>query len=99
MDIVMTVDKSFCTYLLHFTDQTHYVGMTGNLPRRMRQHHGSQGARYVKRKLTQGYDFVVAQTWDNMTRSEAMKLEYKLKKRGRWHYRYCPICIEETINE
>lgn len=60
-------------------DNTLYTGITNNLEKRIKQHNSKKGAKYTKYRapvVLYKY-FIVA------SKSEALKLEYKIKKLSR----------------
>ena len=83
-------------YLLHLSAPVsnrfqHYVGITSDLDRRMRQHRSGRGAGLLKKATAQGIDFVVVVNEDWQTRQEALRRERQIKKGGNYAAR-CPIC-------
>ena len=72
--------KQWVVYLLRCSDNTLYCGVTNNIERRVREHNMSKrGAKYTRsRRPVCLVGFVSADS-----RSEAQKLEYKVKKMKR----------------
>ena len=70
--------KIWTIYILECGDKTLYCGITNNLERRMRQHRGevNGGAKYTKSRKP----LRVAYTEEVLTRSEALKREFIIKK-------------------
>ena len=70
--------KIWTIYILECGDKTLYCGITNNLERRMRQHRGevNGGAKYTRSRKP----FRVAYTEEVLTRSEALKREFIIKK-------------------
>ena len=70
--------KIWTIYILECGDKTLYCGITNNLERRMRQHRGevNGGAKYTRSRKP----FRVAYTEEVLTRSEAFKREFIIKK-------------------
>ena len=69
-------DKKWCVYMLECSDSTIYTGITNNLENRINVHNSGKGAKYVKTRLP------VRLLWfiESENRSEASKLEIKIKK-------------------
>ncbi|MFC4403559.1 GIY-YIG nuclease family protein [Gracilibacillus xinjiangensis] len=63
-------------YILECKDQTLYTGYTTNIPRRLKMHKDGKGAKYTRGR---GPLKVVYQAKCH-TKSEALKLEAKIKK-------------------
>jgi len=68
----------FC-YILECSDGTLYTGITNDLEMRIKTHNLGKGAKYTKNRLP------VKLKWSKIVenRSEASKLEYKIKKLNR----------------
>lgn len=68
----------FC-YILECSDGTLYTGITNDLEMRIRTHNIGKGAKYTRNRLP------VKLKWSEVVenRSEASKLEYKIKKLSR----------------
>jgi putative endonuclease len=68
----------FC-YILECSDGTLYTGITNDLEMRIKTHNLGKGAKYTKNRLP------VKLKWSKIleNRSEASKLEYKIKKLNR----------------
>lgn len=63
-------------YIVECTDGTLYTGITNNLEKRINQHNSGRGAKY-----TRGRGPVrLIRSFKRLTKSDALKLEYKLKK-------------------
>ena len=71
-------EKIWTIYILECGDKTLYCGITNNLENRMRQHRGEikGGAKYTRSRQP----FRVAYTEEVLTRSEALKREFIIKK-------------------
>ncbi len=87
-------------YLLHFLRPLgavqHYIGVTTDLARRTHEHAERRThSRTTERFKTAGIGFVVAQTWEFETLSEARQYERKLKK-GFNSKRVCPVCRQAS---
>ena len=72
-------DKKWCVYMLECSDSTIYTGITNDLENRIKVHNSGKGAKYVKTRLP------VKLLWniESENRSEASKLEIKIKKLSR----------------
>ena len=68
----------FC-YILECSDGTLYTGITTDIDKRVSTHNKGKGAKYTKTRLP------VVLKWSKIVenRSEASKLEYKIKKLNR----------------
>ncbi|HPL64413.1 MAG: GIY-YIG nuclease family protein [Syntrophales bacterium] len=66
-------------YLVRCADGTLYCGVTNDLARRMKEHNAGRGAVYTRGRLPVRIE---AQSVP-MTRSEALRLEMKIKKTQR----------------
>ena len=71
-------EKIWTIYILECGDKTLYCGITNNLEKRMRQHRGEikGGAKYTRSRQP----FSIAYTEEVLTRSEALKREFIIKK-------------------
>ncbi len=78
-------------YLLHFAEPyfhaRHYVGFTRNVRRRLQQHRAGRGARLMAVIAEEGIAFVLARTWENVTRVFERRVH-----RNRNSRRMCPLC-------
>lgn len=72
-------NKKWCVYMLECSDSTIYTGITNDLERRIKVHNSGKGSKYVKTRLP------VKLVWsiESENRSEASKLEIKIKKLSR----------------
>ncbi len=68
--------KDWLVYLVRCADRTLYCGVTNDLPKRLQAHNAGKGAAYTRGRLPVR---LVAQSGP-MTRSEALRLEMKIKK-------------------
>lgn len=66
-------------YLLECADNTLYCGITTDLDRRTKQHNKGKGARYTRGR---GPVYCI-KFWVTFSKSEALKLEYKIKQLSR----------------
>ena len=71
-------EKIWTIYILECGDKTLYCGITNNLEKRMRQHRGEikGGAKYTRSRQP----FSIAYTEEVLTKSEALKREFIIKK-------------------
>jgi len=69
-------DEKWAVYILQCSDDSLYTGITTDLVRRLRQHASGTGSKYVRSRLP------FSQVWLTllMTKSQALKLEYKIKQ-------------------
>lgn len=66
-------------YIIECADGTLYTGATNNQERRLKAHNSGKGAKYTRNRGP-----VVLKVWVNgFTKSEALKLEYKVKQQPR----------------
>lgn len=79
-----------CYVLVSTVSPRTYVGITNNLPRRLRQHNGEiqGGAKYTRGHRPWRLKYV-AQSFPN--KSEAMKFEWKVKHYSKRHRGSAPI--------
>ena len=66
-------------YIVQCADQTLYTGCTNNIDKRIGQHNSGKGAVYTKHRRP----VVVMKIFEVQNRSEALKLEYKIKQLSR----------------
>lgn len=66
-------------YIVECSDNSYYTGITNDVPKRLLTHNSGKGAKYTRGRLP------VALIWFKRVngRSEASKLEYKIKKMTR----------------
>ena len=69
-------DKRWVVYLVRCSDQTLYCGISNDLENRMTEHNAGKGAKYTRSRRP----VKVVGVSPAMTKSEALKLEYKIKK-------------------
>jgi putative endonuclease len=60
-------------------DDSLYTGITNNLERRINQHNNGKGAKYTRSRAP----VTLVKTFEVDSKSEALKLEYKIKKLSR----------------
>ncbi|MFO7816831.1 MAG: GIY-YIG nuclease family protein [Thermodesulfobacteriota bacterium] len=68
--------KNWQTYLLKCSDGTLYCGVTNDLERRLEKHNQGTASRYTRTRLP----VELAAVRNDLTKSEAFKLEYYIKK-------------------
>ena len=68
--------NSYVVYILQCNDGTLYTGSTNNIIKRLDVHNSGKGARYTRCRLPCTLLFYTK----TMSRSEACKLEYKIKQ-------------------
>jgi len=67
------------TYMVTCSDGTIYTGATNNLEKRLKAHNSGKGAKYTKTRLP----VKLASVFLQLNKSDAMKLEYKIKQLSR----------------
>jgi putative endonuclease len=67
---------NWIVYILKMNDDSLYTGATNNLKQRIEKHMNGNGSKYVRSRLP------IKKVYSSsiMTKSEALKLEYKIKK-------------------
>ena len=68
--------KPWVVYLLRCSDNSLYCGITNDLESRLSKHNSGKGAKYTRSRLPVELVGVSAE----MSRSEALKLEYHIKR-------------------
>lgn len=63
-------------YILECADGTFYTGITNNLEKRIKQHNSNKGAKYTKGRTP----VKLIKSFETFSKSEALKLEYKIKQ-------------------
>lgn len=71
--------KNWVVYLLRCADDSLYCGITNDLDRRIQAHGAGRGAVYTRGRLP----VALAGKSEKMTRSDALRLEMKIKKARR----------------
>jgi putative endonuclease len=71
--------KNFLVYLVKTSKNKLYTGITNNLDKRIKAHNDGKGAKSLRGQLP------VKLVWSSnlMSKSEALKLEYKIKQMSR----------------
>lgn len=72
----MTLDRNWVVYLVRCADRSLYCGITNDLEKRLEAHNFGKGAKYTRSRTP----VVLLGTRFHMTKSEALKLEYRIKK-------------------
>lgn len=75
----MSEDKSWVVYLVRCSDDTIYCGITNDLEARINKHNAGKGAKYTKTRRP----VVLMKSFTVSGKSEALKLEYKIKQLSR----------------
>ena len=78
----MTTGKSYYVYIVECIDGTYYTGLSNDVEKRIRRHNGllCGGAKYTS---TRRPVRIIALSIPLENRSQATKLEYKVKKQKR----------------
>jgi len=71
-----TAEEKWVVYLLRCSDNSLYCGVTNHLEYRMTQHNSGRGAKYTRSRRPVKLVHVSAK----MTKSDALKLEYRVKQ-------------------
>ena len=69
-------NKKCVVYLVRCSDNSLYCGITNNLKNRLIEHNSGKGAKYTRSRRP----VVLVGISPKMTKSEALKLEYRIKK-------------------
>jgi putative endonuclease len=67
---------NWVTYIVRCSDGTLYTGVSNNLENRIKKHNNGSGAKYTRTRRP----VVVIKIFLHLTKSDAMKLEYKIKQ-------------------
>lgn len=84
-DAIATHISLLCTYhtwdvyIIRCADDTLYTGITNNLQKRIRQHNAGKGAKYTRGRGP----VALVKSFKRFSKSDALKLEYKLKQLSR----------------
>jgi putative endonuclease len=73
------MESNWKVYLLKCSDETIYCGITNNLEKRIKTHNSKMGAKYTRGRLP----VILIKSFDVPNKSEALKLEFKIKKLSR----------------
>ena len=71
-----SVPEKWLVYIVECSDQTLYTGITLNIERRIQQHNEGKGAKYTKGRGP----VILKKSFECQSKSEALKLEYKIKQ-------------------
>ncbi|MDD5417900.1 MAG: GIY-YIG nuclease family protein [Candidatus Nanoarchaeia archaeon] len=71
---------NWVVYLLKCRDNSFYCGATNNLEKRIEAHNSGKGAKYTSGRLP----VELAGYKGNLEKSQAMKLELRVKKMNKW---------------
>ncbi len=69
------INKKWVVYLIRYSDESIYCGITNNLKNRLIAHNSGKGAKYTRSRKP--VELVGASS--AMTKSDALKLEYRVK--------------------
>jgi len=69
-------NNNWSVYILRCNDDTLYTGITNNIEKRVELHISGKGAKYTRGRGP----FIVEASFPGLTKSEALKLEYKIKQ-------------------
>lgn len=69
-------EKKWVVYLVRCSDKTLYCGISNDLENRVAEHNAGTGAKYTRSRRP----VRVVAVSPAMTKSEALKLEYRIKK-------------------
>ena len=69
-------DKYWIVYLVRCSDNSLYCGISNDLNNRLKKHNSGRGARYTRSRRP----VVLVGVSSEMTKSEALKLEYRIKQ-------------------
>ncbi len=70
------LNKTWSVYLLKCSDNSFYCGVTNNLEHRLIKHNKGIASKYTRARLPVELATVI----NNLTKSEAYKIEYRVKK-------------------
>ncbi|HGY12305.1 MAG TPA: GIY-YIG nuclease family protein [Desulfobacterales bacterium] len=70
------MNKTWSVYLLECSDNSLYCGVTNNLEHRLIKHNKGVASKYTRARLPVKLTAVL----NNLTKSEAYKIEYRVKK-------------------
>lgn len=68
--------KNWVVYLIQCSDNSLYCGITNNLEKRFEAHNSGRGAKYTRTRLP----LELVGAGPQMTKSNALKLEYRIKQ-------------------
>lgn len=73
------MESNWITYIVECSDESLYTGITNNLDKRIEKHNSGKGAKYTRNRLPVKLVYFIG----DMSKSDAAKLEYKIKKMSR----------------
>ena len=73
---MLNPDRNWVVYLVRCSDKSLYCGITNNLKKRLDAHNLGKGAKYTRAQTP----VELVETSPEITRSDALKLEYRIKK-------------------
>jgi putative endonuclease len=73
----MSSNNTYCVYLLECCDGSYYCGITTDMQQRLKQHNAGIASRYTRGRTP---ITVIARTPNCYSKSEALKLEHRIKK-------------------
>jgi len=73
------MDEEWSVYIVKCSDNTLYCGATNNIEKRIKLHNSGKGAKYTKNRNP----VQLVASRGGMTKSQALSLEYKVKKQKR----------------
>ena len=85
--------RHWVVYLIRCSDESLYCGITNNLKKRLATHNSGRGAKYTRSRMP--IELIAASL--EMTKSEALKLEYQVKRVPTTKKIFELIKREETI--
>jgi len=68
--------NNWCVYIIEVSNGTLYTGITNNIDKRIDTHNKGKGAKYTRNKTP----VILKKHWSVENRSEASKMEYKIKQ-------------------
>ena len=68
--------NDYCVYILLCSDDSYYTGITNNLQKRIDKHNKGTASKYTRSRLP----VVLLAVRSNLTKSQALRLEIKVKK-------------------
>ena len=71
--------KNWSVYILKCSDDSLYCGSTNNIEKRIKLHNNGKGAKYTRGRSPVSLIAIK----DGMTKSQALSLEFKIKKQKR----------------
>ncbi len=77
--IEAATNGSYVTYILKCADGSLYTGWTNDIEKRLLAHNSGNGAKYTRARLP----VTLLASWNFKSKSEAMSMEYEIKKMAR----------------